>query len=437
MATMIENAAKGQRAAMEGLYAANKKKVFYIAQSLLLDKLQAVTVTTAAFKDMWERLAASGVVSETEFTDLLLFKTVELCKERTLRENPQAFQISDNTNFSLPESLTVIDNCENEQEYVLTNLPVLQRYLFVLHSAGNFAADQIAQILKLDFDMVSAALDAEQGIINRLLSLSEKGYALSCEQVTVSFVQQESSVAIPVRTDERAASDIDAIAAPVENRAKKMKTMLAVIGAVVCMIILYAIYAVSSADKDANASSGLAVPTNTSSFETLDASLTYYADIEVQNYGVIIVQLDQFAAPTTCANFVGLAESGFYDGLTFHRIIDGFMMQGGDPNGNGTGGSGKNIVGEFPANGYDNPLSHTRGALSMARASSYDSASSQFFIVQDDSVTLDGMYAVFGHVTEGMDIVDVICADAEPLDSNGKIAVDEQPVITSVTIRLE
>ena len=169
----------------------------------------------------------------------------------------------------------------------------------------------------------------------------------------------------------------------------------------------------------------------------LDESLTYYADIKIKGYGTITVKLDQTAAPITVANFVELAQSGFYDGLTFHRIMEGYMMQGGDPEGTGYGGADKNIVGEFKANGYENPLSHTRGAISMARADAYDSASSQFFIVQRDFESWDGQYAVFGYVTEGMDIVDKVCADANPTDGNGTIAAKDQPVMTSVKIRTE
>lgn len=161
------------------------------------------------------------------------------------------------------------------------------------------------------------------------------------------------------------------------------------------------------------------------------------ADIVIEDYGTITISLDLEAAPETVRNFISLAESGFYDGLTFHRIIDGFMMQGGDPTGSGYGGSGTTIPGEFSANGYDNPLSHTRGTVSMARSESYNSASSQFFIVQEDSTYLDGAYAAFGHVTSGMDIVDQICADAEDIDGNGLVAADARPVIVSVTIRTE
>ena len=161
----------------------------------------------------------------------------------------------------------------------------------------------------------------------------------------------------------------------------------------------------------------------------------YTAVIDIADYGAITLELDGDSAPLTVANFVKLAKDGFYDGLTFHRIMDGFMMQGGDPNGNGNGGSDETIPGEFSANGCDNPISHTRGTISMARAQDPNSASSQFFICQADSTFLDGNYAAFGHVTEGMDVVDAICADAQPTDDNGTIPPEAQPVINSVTIQ--
>ena len=160
----------------------------------------------------------------------------------------------------------------------------------------------------------------------------------------------------------------------------------------------------------------------------------YHANIVVENYGTITLELDGEVAPETVENFVALAEDGFYDGLTFHRIIQGFMIQGGDPKGNGTGGSEHKITGEFSANGIENTISHTRGTISMARSKNYNSASSQFFIVQADSTYLDGNYAAFGRVTSGMEVVDQICADASPLDKNGTIAPDAQPVIRSVII---
>lgn len=163
-------------------------------------------------------------------------------------------------------------------------------------------------------------------------------------------------------------------------------------------------------------------------------STLHHVELEVQNYGTITMELDASAAPKTVENFLKLAESGFYDGLTFHRIIDGFMIQGGDPRGDGTGGSDETVVGEFAENGVENPISHVRGTVSMARSSDKNSASSQFFIVQTDSTYLDGQYAAFGHVTDGMDIVDAICKNTRTTDRNGTVAPENQPVITAVRV---
>lgn len=157
-------------------------------------------------------------------------------------------------------------------------------------------------------------------------------------------------------------------------------------------------------------------------------------EIKIKDYGTIKLELDAQQAPITVENFIMLANDGFYDGLTFHRIIKGFMMQGGDPKGDGTGGSLDTIKGEFANNGVNNTLSHTRGAISMARSKDPDSASSQFFIVHEDSLFLDKEYAVFGYVVEGMDIVDTICNNAVPIDGNGSISQNEQPVITTIHV---
>lgn len=160
----------------------------------------------------------------------------------------------------------------------------------------------------------------------------------------------------------------------------------------------------------------------------------HHVEITVKDKGVIAVELDADTAPITVTNFVELANSGFYDGLTFHRIIEGFMIQGGDPKGNGTGGSDKNIKGEFAANGIKNDISHERGVISMARSSAYDSASSQFFIMHKTSTHLDGQYAAFGHVTSGMDIVDDLAENTPVSDSNGTVLKANQPVIESIKV---
>ena len=155
-----------------------------------------------------------------------------------------------------------------------------------------------------------------------------------------------------------------------------------------------------------------------------------HVEMTIRDYGTVKLELDPNEAPVSVENFISLAESGFYDGLKFHRIMDGFMIQGGanedvqlEP-----------IVGEFSSNGYENSISHVEGVISMARTPDPDSATSQFFITVADSTFLDGQYAAFGHVTEGLDICKKIAADSNPIDDNGTIPEDEQPVIESVKV---
>ncbi|MDO5382132.1 MAG: peptidylprolyl isomerase [Eubacteriales bacterium] len=196
-----------------------------------------------------------------------------------------------------------------------------------------------------------------------------------------------------------------------------------------CMLVLLMGIVLTGCNKQTSDNS-------TSAAESVEIlSGKHHISIEVENYGTISAELDADVAPITVTNFVNLANSGFYDGLTFHRIIDGFMIQGGDPDGNGTGGSDEKIKGEFRLNGVENNISHVRGTISMARSSSYNSASSQFFIMQKDTPSLDGQYAAFGKVTDGMDIVDKICKDAKATNQNGVITdKSKQPVITKIRV---
>ena len=145
--------------------------------------------------------------------------------------------------------------------------------------------------------------------------------------------------------------------------------------------------------------------------------------IEMENGKEIEIELMPEAAPKTCANFEALVKRGFYDGLIFHRVIPGFMIQGGDPLGNGMGGAEENIVGEFKANGYNNPIKHERGVISMARAFNPNSASSQFFIMHADAPHLDGQYAAFGKVVSGIEVVDEIASIPTDYSDRPKIAV--------------
>lgn len=160
----------------------------------------------------------------------------------------------------------------------------------------------------------------------------------------------------------------------------------------------------------------------------------HHVEIDIEGYGTIKLELDGNTAPITVGHFLELAESGFYEGVSFHRIINGFMMQGGDPDGDGLGTSQETIVGEFAVNGIPNDIDHVRGVISMARAYDPNSATSQFFIVHQDSPHLNGKYAAFGHVTEGIEIVDQICENTPVLDRNGTVAPENRPIISEVRV---
>ncbi|MEY8749468.1 peptidylprolyl isomerase [Alkalicoccobacillus gibsonii] len=177
--------------------------------------------------------------------------------------------------------------------------------------------------------------------------------------------------------------------------------------------------------------------------ENEDASTANEVDIDLENPtivtmtmengGEVVMELYPDVAPKTVENFVKLASDGFYNGLTFHRVIPGFMIQGGDPDGNGTGGPDHSVEGEFSNNGFENDLSHERGVVSMARSQDPDSAGSQFFIVVEDSTFLDGDYAAFGKVTEGMDVVDEIVS--VETGSNDKPVEGQEQVIETITVQ--
>lgn len=192
----------------------------------------------------------------------------------------------------------------------------------------------------------------------------------------------------------------------------------------------------SSSSAEVSSSSGTDSSEAEDSKQSEEKLLTgkHHAEIVVKDYGTIKLELDADTAPISVTNFVKLAKEGFYDGLTFHRIISGFMIQGGDPKGDGTGGSDQTIKGEFKENGVENNISHVRGVISMARSMDNDSASSQFFIVHKDSTFLDGQYAGFGKVTDGMEVVDKICKKVKVEDEDGTTLPENQPVIETIKV---
>ncbi|MBQ6431472.1 MAG: peptidylprolyl isomerase [Oscillospiraceae bacterium] len=228
--------------------------------------------------------------------------------------------------------------------------------------------------------------------------------------------------------------DRDKLRAAKQKQQKKQETksqlpwILGIIAAV-CLVVAAVVTVIVVVKSNTSAD----VPETDIVTEDADAPTDvgiHHCEIEIENYGTITVELDGDAAPITVENFIKLANEGFYDGLTFHRIIEGFMMQGGASSTK----SAATIKGEFSANGVDNPLLHTRGAISMARSDDMNSANSQFFIVHQTSPHLDGKYACFGYVTDGMDVVDAVCESAQPVDNNGTIPAEQQPVITTIRV---
>ena len=233
----------------------------------------------------------------------------------------------------------------------------------------------------------------------------------------------------PVKSKAQMMAEEEEIAAK-KAQAKKKTIIISAIALVLVAAIITTICIVAS-NRDP-----LAKYTEDTSTEKKDV---YHVAMNVKNYGVIILELDAKSAPKTVENFIKLVREDFYDGLTFHRIIEGFMIQGGDPNADGSGGAKDKIVGEFLNNGIYNPIKHERGVISMARSDDPNSASSQFFICNATNSTvsyLDDKYAAFGHVVEGMKVVDKITEKtAKYGDSNGTIkSKDDQAVITEMKV---
>lgn len=197
--------------------------------------------------------------------------------------------------------------------------------------------------------------------------------------------------------------------------------MKKILSFILCTILIVSLAACGSKSSSSGSSSSASAGGNNMNNPKVE--------ISVKDFGVMQFELDRTAAPITVDNFMKLVNDGFYDGLTFHRIIRGFMIQGGDPLGNGTGGSEETIKGEFESNGVPNPIKHERGVISMARSMDPNSASSQFFIMHAEYPSLDGEYAAFGHILSGIEVVDRICDTTPVQDNNGTVDKMDQPVI--------
>ncbi len=385
MEKQIMQASGGKRSALLALFESNAAKIYFVAHGLLRDDEKAADICADAFDDCLRQLKNGRIETREGFSALLMQRVLEACRTRIAKADATALQVSPSENFLLPPDMPVSDEFDRASDFFLANLPTLPRLVFLMHAVAQWDNERIARFLKLPNATVQAIRDAEAENLRRLHSRSAHAFSGSLDALCADTEAAARATRVAPALCERAYARIEILSAPSEAQKQKRRTVRAVVCLAVCLcVLLGGLLAVHLLTRD---------------------NATYYADIEIENYGTVTVKLDPSAAPITCANFIKLANDGFYDGLTFHRIKSGFMMQGGDPKANGTGGSGETIKGEFSANGVNNPLSHTRGAISMARGSAYDSASSQFFIVHADYPSLDGQYAVFGYVVEGMNVV--------------------------------
>ena len=375
--------------------------------------------------------AAAKVDAAGKSSSEAVIAAVQQCRKLLLKDDSSAFEDIKSARMIMEQFAFSEIRDDDETgcyEYLISQLSHRQRFEFVLKVEAGLENDEIAKCMKLKTAQVEEDLAAAWNTMTRTLDSMQKDkeepvamYAVVREKITDAL----SDIDLPEQTGIKTYINTDA-ALPKRKKVKKPAiTAKAPINYKKWGILAAVMVVIGIALSFVGAS--LAG----------DYAGGYYADIEIENYGTVTVQLNEKAAPITVENFISLAESDFYDGKTFHRIMEGFMMQGGSLNGDGLSDpTATTIVGEFAANGYDNPLTHTRGAISMARASSYDSGSTQFFIVhQDNQESLDGLYAAFGYVVSGMEIVDEICTSAEPTDNNGSIAAEAQPIIKDVTIR--
>ena len=453
MTPLIKKAHRGNKEALATLYDANKKKVFYLCSVLLCDADSAESACIHTFKSAWQFIIDGKIESERELESFLINKAVTNCKLRIAKSDSKAFKIPQNKNFIVSAYSFNSSNSDEEiKRLSLVSLPAIHRFIYVLDAYLEWSHEEIAELLYTRGETVKLALDSKKNNFERFAYAfkQEKGVSVSFTEKDFDYYlfELDGECVVDSSVDEAVLSSIDSVIAPIltVKKRKRFKVGLIVgislIAAILLTLGIVAICLSSESEEDES-------DDEYDYYEEFDElnwitqieSPTQYAIIDIANYGKITLALDSNSAPKTVENFVNLASSGFYNGLTFHRIIEGFMMQGGDPNGDGTGGyldengNKVNIEGEFYYNGYDNLLSHTRGAISMARAEDYDSASSQFFIVHEDcSADLDGGYAVFGFVIDGIDVVDAVCAAAEPTDDNGTIEEAAQPVITSIKI---
>ncbi len=411
MSDIIKSAIDGQRNALTKLYSANKDRAFYIASLLQIDEKKASLAVGNAFANALSFPEGVNIENEQEFDSFALRCLGEELRRIESEGDKNAFKLPDNKNFLVLEKVECGSDSETADR-VFDKLPMLQKTIFVLLAVGNLGKKDIASACGLDIKTADIAIDAVKGNILRITDNS-----LDFDKMAKAFREREKGVACSKEADEIAKKAIIKLSAHNEKARKKKLTMtiagIVAICIIVCSLAALGIFKYSG---------------------KFNENAVYRAKIHVKDYGTIVLELDAKEAPITVENFFNLVKSDFYDGTTFHRIEPNFIIQGGSPDGTSWGASEKAIVGEFAENGIVNNISHVRGTISMARPDDYNGASCQFFILQEDRTKFDGLYAGFGHVVKGMEIVDKICEDAEANGTTGVLEKRNQPIIKKITI---
>lgn len=439
---LIVKAALGDKKSLDFICEKYGKYVYFFCTTVISDNKKAENAFKKSFKAIFSAISKNSNTDNLD--EIVKSETAKVCKSAIFDENNYENGAAKMQPFGDKDKISSASAITAEQKNIFVNalksINANQRIVVLLNLLCDYNTKKIADILKISEDKVQNSLEYGRENIKKQLRTSDSKFTkrdiIFLMTASANIVKEAAAQAkIPDSVDSFLDEIVLSLAKPQKSDKKKAWIVISAVAVFLVAVIVVFVITSNKSNGSAGATNDSASASNVSAtIGESQAKGTHHAEIDIKDYGVIKVELNGDVAPITVANFINLANSHFYDGLTFHRIIDGFMMQGGDPLGNGTGGSENTIKGEFSQNGVENNLSHTRGAISMARSTDMDSASSQFFIVQSDSTYLDGQYACFGYVTDGMDIVDEICKNAVTTDSNGSVSAENQPVINSITI---
>lgn len=439
---LIAKAALGDKKSLDFICEKYGKYVYFFCTTVISDNKKAENAFKKSFKAIFSAISKNPNTDNLD--EIVKSETAKVCKSAIFDENNHENGAAKMQPFGDKDKISSASAITAEQKNLFVNalksINANQRIVVLLNLLCDYNTKKIADILKISEDKVQNSLEYGRENIKKQLRTSDSKFTkrdiIFLMTASANIVKEAAAqTKIPDSVDSFLDEIVLSLAKPQKSDKKKAWIVISAVAVFLVAVIVVFVITSNKSNGSAGATNDSASASNVSAtIGESQAKGTHHAEINIKDYGVIKVELNGDVAPITVANFINLANSHFYDGLTFHRIIDGFMMQGGDPLGNGTGGSENTIKGEFSQNGVENNLSHTRGAISMARSTDMDSASSQFFIVQSDSTYLDGQYACFGYVTDGMDIVDEICKNAVTTDSNGSVSAENQPVINSITI---